>query len=440
MRINRAGQASLVMVLLIGLVAMTAAIASSSLSVANVQVEETIHASDQAWYAAWAGVDELMLRLRSKQVFPPSFQLSLILDNGATVSAILSGDANQKTVQSSGYASGIVKNIEVKISYSMSKSSFIYAAQSGTGGFEMEQNTFIFGSGGSDGNVYSNGDVKGKSALTSIIWGNVWAVGSIGGLSSPSSGGVLVRKNAWASSLTACWVWGNVKSPIPPSNCPRGSYTLAEAPPSAPLISLDSEYWKNIAQSGGIWNGDCNVKSGDATDCTGGTGNLGNLKINGDLYVFNHKTMTFTGPVWVVGDIQFDNVVYVYTDDALGVNAPIIIASDPSNPDVKGRVVSGNNVFYYKNSSGVGPVLLSDNTGMDCINSPAIKLSNNTSTVVSVALNGCIYAGNGAFLSGVVGKKIHLGAGVLIWHDASLSYPILDPGSGGWAVNSIKEY
>ena len=55
------GQATLAMVLLLGLVAIGSALASGSLSVSNVVIEHTITASNQAWYAAWAGIDEFCI-------------------------------------------------------------------------------------------------------------------------------------------------------------------------------------------------------------------------------------------------------------------------------------------------------------------------------------------------------------------------------------------
>ena len=144
-RKHSSGQASLVLVLLVGLVAMVITLSSGSLSVSNVQIEETIHSADAAWYAAWSGVDEMMYRLRSKQDFGPSFDLSLSLSNGATVSATITGDTTQKTVRSEGFLDGVSKRLEVKVASSSSKASFIFAAQSGEGGFELEGGTLVVG-------------------------------------------------------------------------------------------------------------------------------------------------------------------------------------------------------------------------------------------------------------------------------------------------------
>ena len=139
------GQASFVLVLLLGLVAIGTVLASSSLSVNNVIIEDTIYASNKAWYAAWAGVDEIMYRLRSGQVLGPSDQLALTLSNGATTSATVTGNSNQKVVKSIGFADGVMKRLEVEVASSSSKAGFIFAVQTGEGGFEIEGNASVVG-------------------------------------------------------------------------------------------------------------------------------------------------------------------------------------------------------------------------------------------------------------------------------------------------------
>lgn len=423
------------MVLLIGLVAISSAIATSSLTTSNVLIEETIHASDRAKYAAWAGIDELMLRLRARQNFGPSFSLSLDLGGGATASANISGDNIQKTVRSTGYASGMIRNLEVLVASSSSKAGFMFAVVSGTGGFELEK-AMITGSNGTDGNVYSNGNVTGVSASSgsngSRLMGSVWAVGNIDD--------VYIKKNAWATSLVDCLVGGSVKSPVPPTNCPySGSFTVTDPPPTTALATVDALYWMNKAASGGIWPGDCIVGSGGVNDCTGGSNNLGNKKIIGNLRVLIGTTVSLVGPTWVKGNIVLENNVIVNTADVSGPNSVVIVSSDSDNPVANGKVDMGNNVKFYRNSFGAGPIFISENTSDNCTE-PAIVMSNNATGVVLVALNGCIYVRENAILNGIVGKKIHLTNNSQINYDPSLAKAIIDPGSGGWSVVSVKEY
>lgn len=435
------GQASLVMVLLIGLVAISAALAASSLTTSNVQIEETIHQSDRAWYAAWAGVDELMYRLRARQNFGASYQISLALDDGATVSAVITGDSNQKTVVSEGYSDGVVKKIEVKVVSSSSKASFIFAVQTGVGGFELEGNTLVKGANNTSGNVYSNGDVLGIRASSgqsgSKILGNVWAVGRIGGLASPTDGGVYIEKNAMANILSACLVGGNVLAPQPPSNCPfSGTYQVAPAPLPVPLAVVDIPYWKNQAENGTDWTGDCII--GGGADCTQGTNRLGNIKIAGNLIVPSNINVTFTGPVWVVGDISVNQNNIFYTDESVGSTSVVIIASDPANPSVKGKIVTSSNATFLRNSQGAGLIFVSENPADNCA-APSIDITSNTATVVFISENGCINIGSNSAISGILAKKVHVKNNSSVIYDPSLARAIVDPNSGGWAVVSLRE-
>lgn len=438
------GQASLVMILLIGFVAVSSAIASSSLSVSNVQIEETVHAADQAWYAAWGGVDELMYRLRARQNFGPTYQLALTLDGGATVSATIEGDSNQKTVKSTGYAAGIIKNVQVKAIASSSKASFVYAIQAGVGGVDLEGQTVIRGANNTSGNIYSNGAIRGKSTSSgnsgSRIFGSVWAVDYIGGLDSPSTGGVYIQKDAWANSLFACQIGGSAKAPIPPSNCPySGTYTISAAPPAIPLASVDVEYWKNQAQSGSIWNGDC-IVDGSSLDCTAGTRLLGNVKIVGNLTVPSGTNMTFNGPVWITVNFTIDSNNIFYTAESVGTNSIVIVASSPDDPVDRGRIITSSNVSFLRNSVGAGLIFISENTNDQCSDDPSIKTSSNTATVVFVALTGCVHIKSNSILSGILAKRIFVENNATIEFDPSMARAIVEPDSGGWAVTSVKEF
>ncbi len=444
-RKHSSGQASLVLVLLVGLVAMVITLSSGSLSVSNVQIEETIHSADAAWYAAWSGVDEMMYRLRSKQDFGPSFDLSLSLSNGATVSATITGDTTQKTVRSEGFLDGVSKRLEVKVASSSSKASFIFAAQSGEGGFELEGGTLVVGANGTAGNVYSNGDVLGIRATSGVsgskIMGSVWATGKIGGLASPDSGGVYIQKDARAGSLTACRVDGNVRSPVIPSNCPYGgNYLTTTAPSPVALASVDADYWKNKALAGGVWSGVCVVLETDGTDCTMGTGKIGNRQILGDLVVPSGINLTIDGPLWVKGDIEIDQNNTLFTDESAGKDSIVVVASDPDNPLIFGRVITNSNVQYSRNSQGAGLIFISENRGDNCAVNPAIDMTSNTATVVFVAVDGCINIGSNSVISGVLGKKVHLKNNSTVSYDPSLAQAILGTDTGGWSVVSITEY
>jgi hypothetical protein len=301
----------------------------------------------------------------------------------------------------------------------------------------------VAGINNTNGNVYSNGSIRGVSSSSgtggSRILGHAWAVDYIGGLNSPSTGGVYILKNATASALLACQIGGNATAPAPPSNCQVGGvFNLAGGPASAPLPEMDIDYWKNLAEQGGVWSGNCGL-GGTGSDCTGGTNRLGNQKIEGDLNIDNNRTVTIIGPLWVTGDINISNNIIVNVDDELGPNSAFVVASNPISPLAKGKILVSNNVIFNRNSSGAGIVLLSENTSDVCME-PAIKIENNTDTVIFVANQGCIFVGKNAVVIGISAKKIHLENNSSIQNDPNLlSKPILISG-GGWRVIGVREY
>ncbi len=439
-------QASIVLVLLLGLAATFVVIAASSMGVGNVQIESYTAASDQAWYAAQSGIDEVMFRLRSKQDFGSSYTATLTLQSGATVSATITGDSNAKIATATGFYQNTSRRLEVSVASSSSKASFIFAAQSGDGGFELEGNTLVTGKNGESGNVYSNGNVLGAKANAgnagSRIFGSVWATGYIGGLSAPTTEGPYIQKTAKANALSGCLVGGDVYAPAPPGvKCTySGTYHLASAPAPVPLASVDAAYWKDQAATGASWTGDCTVLGSGGSDCTAGTAKLGDIKINGNLSVPGGSDFTLTGPVWVVGDIDISQNNQLYTDESAGKDSVVIIASDPSNPAVKGRITTSSNVTFNRNSQGAGLIFISENTGIDCSSSPAISVTSNTATVVFVSQEGCINISSNSVISGVLGRKIHIKNNSTLLYDPSLAQAIVGSDTTGWAVTKIREY
>ena len=118
----------------------------------------------------------------------------------------------------------------------------------------------------------------------------------------------------------------------------------------------------------------------------------------------------------------------------------MIVASDPDNPTIKGRVVTSSNVQFNRNSQGAGIIFISENQSLDCANLPAIDMTSNTATVVFVAIDGCINVGSNSKINGILGKKIHIKNNSTIQYDPSLARAIVVPDSGGWNVVNIREY
>lgn len=438
------GQAALIVVFALGILGVFVAVAFSSFGPSRIVAQKAFADSDKAYYAAQSGIEELMVRLRSHHAFGDYWSLTEGLNNSAVYHATISGDLSTKIATSTGVFNGFTRRLEVQVASSSAKTSFLFAVQSGEGGFELGRNTTIEGTDGRPGNVYSNGDVLGENSSGgksgSKILGDVWAVGKISGLESDDAGGVYIAGNAHAGELIRCQVLGDVKAPVPPVVCPHGGeYQVEEAPEEVPLAVMDVEFWKQQAVQSSIWTGDCIIGSGDASDCAGSEEKLGSVKIEGNLTIRSGTEVTLTGPIWVEGDVTVNSNVDVLVDESLGSEGVVIVVDYPSDRFGRGKVVTESNVSFSQTSAGGPPIFVSTNTEDNCAVDPAIKVSSNTATVVFSAPEGCVFFQSNSFVRGVLAKKTHLSGNSSIVYDPRLAYVILETGLGGWAVTGYRE-
>jgi len=446
MRVRKSwGQAALIVVFGLGMMGVWAALAFSWFGPKTVIRQKALADSGKAYYAAQSGIDELMIRLRSQHDFGDVWQMSYELDNGSKFYATISGDLSTKIATATGVFSDFTRRIEVRVASSSAKTSFLFAVQSGNGGFELERGTVIQGIGGKPGNVYSNSDVLGERMTSGIsgskVLGNVWAVGKISGLNGDTTGGVYITGNAAANELIRCEVLGNTEAPAPPlSGCNYGGeFTVVEAPEVIPMETVDIAFWKQQAESS-VWSGNCTISSsGGPSDCSGAEKRLGSVKIEGDLVVEPNTEFTLTGPVWVEGDLTMNSNVDVYVDESLGGEGVVVVVDYPADQYGKGKIETSSNVDFFETSQGGPAVFVSTNTEDDCAAVPAIKVASNTATVVFTAPEGCAFFKSNSFVRGVLAKKIHLSNNSVIEYDPRLATVILRTGLGGWAVTSFRE-
>ena len=438
------GQTALIMVFGLGMIGVMAALAFSGFGSLNLSRSQHLTDSAKAYYAAQSGIDELMLRLRSRHNFGNSWSMSGQLDNGSVFYATISGDLNYKIATATGIFADFTRRLEVEVASSSSKASFLFAVQSGDGGFELEKGTEIRGLNGQPGNVYSNGNLLGESFSSgttgSKVKGEAWAVGKISGLDGDTTGGVYISGNAAANDLIRCRVDGNVSAPTVPTSCSYGgSYQAESAPAVMPMEAIDIAFWKQQAAQASTWVGDCVVDNGGPSDCSGSVKRLGPVKISGNLIINSHVNLTLTGPIWVEGDLEINSNVIIAVADSLGAEGVVIVVDYPSDLLGRGKIATDSHVTFGQTSSGGPAVFVSTNTDTNCTVSPAILVASNTATVVFSAPNGCINFSSNSFVRGVLAKKIHLSNNSVIEYDPRLASVILRTGLGGWAVTGMRE-
>jgi hypothetical protein len=439
------GQAALIVVFGLGMMGVLSALAFSWFGPKTVIRQKALVDSSKAYYAAQSGIDELMIRLRSHHNFGNVWDMVHELDNGSVFYATISGDLETKIATATGKFGAFTRRLEVRVASSSAKTSFLFAVQSGNGGFELERGTRIEGVGGKPGNVYSNADILGERMTSgtsgSKILGNAWAVGKISGLNGDTTGGVYITGDAAANELIRCEVLGDVQAPAAPmSGCSYGGgFTVAEAPEVRPMETVDIVFWKQQAESS-LWPGDCMI-SGKAgpSDCSGVEKQLGSVKIEGNLVVDSNTDFTLTGPVWVEGDLTINSNVDIYVDESLGIEGVVVVVDYPADQFARGKIETASNVDFFETPQGGPAVFVSTNTEDDCSAVPAIRVASNTATVVFTAPNGCVFFQSNSFVRGVLAKKIHLSNNSVIEYDPRLATVILRTGLGGWAVTSFRE-
>lgn len=433
------GQATLAIVFIVGLASMALALGVASIGGASLLIAENNKGSKMAIYAAEAGVEDLISRLQQNPnlgVNAPFSTNITLLENDSSYVATVSALPGERVATATGRFKDFEKVIEVKMSSASASVPFTHAVQTGFGGLEIGLGAEVKCLAPcTDGNVYSNGDIKGRSTNSSKISGSAWTNGSITGLGSGGGIGVLVTKNASASALVRCQVNGSRwATSTPSSTCSGGTFTqTSSAPPVIPLPAFDEAYWKQQALAGGEFVGDCDVLSGGSDDCTNGTGRVGPIKITGNLNAFNGTTVTVSGPIWVTGDVNFDNGVIV----ALGSNFTqigTVMVTD-------GKLLNKNNVVYEQNGSARLLSVSSYTGDATCESDIAIPVAQNVEGLIAYAKNGCIKLEENAIYKGAIaGEKIVLSNNSLVEYDPDLATAIFGVSAeGGWTISSWRE-
>src|SRR3989344_5883135 len=122
--------------------------------------------SAQSYYAAEAGIEDAIYRVRYNLNTGISNTVT-IGDFTATTTVVTAG--NTKTIAAQGGGHNVIRNAQTTLTVDTSEADFFYGVQVGEGGVEMDQNSTIIGS------IYSNGNVIGSSGAR--IAGDAWIAG-----------------------------------------------------------------------------------------------------------------------------------------------------------------------------------------------------------------------------------------------------------------------
>lgn len=407
--------------LLLGL-AIVAAIVTPV--VRGVAIASELDRSVDSYYLAEAAVEDAIYRLKNGHQVSDGDELAI---NGR-VATIMVEDLSfngGKRVSVSGDWDEAVRNVEVELLISEG-ADFNYGVQAGNEGFDITGGSII------NGNVYSNGNITGKSGTitgAAIAAGGAKVEGTNGNNNNQP---LVVGGDVWANEVNYVDVGGSLycqigagNAPSQPCNSTNGVPPLVEFPITEDQILT----WKTQAEDGGVTIGNVNVGSTGLT--------LGPQKITGDLTISGGGTLTLTGAVWVEGEIRVSGGGKVSLDSSYGNESEVLLADDLIH-------ITGNGQFAGSGEAGSYPVLISTS---DCPNGPscggddhALYISGGSGAVVLVAQNGTLHLQGGSAARSIIGRRISVSGGGQIDYDAGLVDLLFSSGPGGsFSINKWQE-
>jgi hypothetical protein len=189
-----------------------------------------------------------------------------------------------------------------------------------------------------------------------------------------------------------------------------------------------------------VFDGNCILDgSGDQTDCSNGTGTIGNLIITGNLEKPSNRSIAISGPIWVQGNAIFNSQGDIRVSPEITDISQLIV--------VDGTIQSDSNIAFVSNESAYLLFITTytpenpDPLDEAFCDTPAISLSSNTESVLFYSVSGCLtVTANSAFHGAILGEKIVIRNNSTVEYDPALGSTIFGlTSSGGWQVISFLE-
>lgn len=390
----------------------TLLLALSFLIINEVRIGRAAVESVAAYYAAEAGIEDILLRLQPGYILPVSPATLSVGSSSAsvTVGPVVGGT---RIITADGTMNNKARRVEVVATTVTTNVNFFYGAQVGEGGLVMDNNAIV------DGNVFSNGNVSGGNG--SNITGTLQVSGARPGAELDN---VDIGVNAYVDECTNASITGTLHA-NGGGNCSYGSLTSSGLPISPiplPLSDAQIQQWKNEAEAGGVINGNYILSNGQF-------GSLGPRKVTGELIVDNNATLEVTGIIWVVGKITIKNGATVRLAASYGSLSGMMISNDLVLLD-NGSVSTG--------SGAPGSYLMYISTSAS---SQAIEVKQgNTQAAIVYTNTGAILLDNGADLREATGYRLHIKNNAVITYETGLADVLFSSGPGGrWTAATWQE-
>lgn len=348
---------------------------------------------------------------------------------GGTFTVVVTGSGATKTVTSVGTTfAGRTRTIKADLTSIPPEDTpnFRYALQSGAGGAHMENNAEI------SGTIYSNGDIICQSTQAEIT----------GDAYSSKTGGKIekckVDYHAHADKILNSDVDGDAYYAVDPTDIAGTSvagtkYSGQTTPATAPMPTLDLDFWRTAAEEGGIIYGDYTPADNSS---------FGPVKIVGNLIIDQNVDVTLNGPVWVVGDITTFNNSSISLDPAFGAYSTTVLADNPSDP-TDGQVTVVNNTEVSGSGDSRSHILFATTSNKTSDTDPALSVANNASGAVFYAINGTMRLESNGGAKSLAGYRLFLDQNAVVTYVESEFTGTFSSSPGGtWRImeGTWREY
>lgn len=366
---NEKGQMALVTVVTILAAGVVLVVALGILTFNEIKKINNVEKSLQSYYAAEAGVEDAILRVRTPSMdYTSSYTLAL---GSVSTTVTIDGPLEDLDIVSTGNSEGRVRKVAVNLNATPSNlnSNFNYGVQVGAGGLVMAANSKVLG------NVYSNGNIVGALSHPEIVGDAFSAGGTINLMdmvktepaASDGNGHSNEIHNSNMEGTPFCTTGSGNNKPCTPASDP------AAIP--LPLTDDDITILKNQAASGGEQT---------TTTISGDVNTLGPRKINGDLTIDSNSELTVTGTIWVTGDIILNQNILIKLDSGFGSESGTFVADGKIDLDSNVNVCGsdgGTKLLCNPNTSESYIMFLSTNTSTSS-SDPAISMRANTDAAI----------------------------------------------------------
>jgi len=391
--------------------------------VRHIAMATSASISKESFYAAEAGIEDVIYRLKSG--LPVASSQILMVGNHSVVTTV-ADELGGKVITAIGDANDYFRKVETHLALGTG-ASFFYGIQSDVGGIVIENSASV------EGNAYSNGSIV--SSVNGRINGDIVSAGP-GGLLD----GVRTTGNAYSHTIQGSYVEKDAfYQTITGSTVLGSSYPGSTDQPTSSLPISDEmiEEWKAVAVLGGnIIPQSCPYKITSSTT-------LGPTKIECDLEIDGTNfTVTIAGPVWVNGNMSFKNSPTIRVSSLLQNKSVPIIADNPSNPAGSAKIIIENSTRFEGAGDNSYVLVISQNNSVENGGSEvAINVKNSVEGDLLVyAKHGEIMVQNSIDLKEISGYRLRLKNYAMVIYDTGLASLLFSAGpSGGFEISSWKE-